>query len=313
MTSLGIILLTILVIAMALKPVANTIQVVTMLSAVFLSIFVLHQLMNTSYLQLQEEIPANFFMTLTGNFFMVIATLFISVLLFGFASKIILEANSKIEFTLLILTIFLSGVFVNNVNSFLNIIILLECFAFASYILVGFERTSKFSAIAGVKYLLVSAAPTGIFILGISLIYFLFGTLDQTALMLFLAPVGTLITSEGLLAENLIFAASVDANKILELVKNTDNLIASTPGDVVHLLEFFNKTWLSFMRRPELIIQTYPEIGLQVVPYFDMALNDIYKKELIQVFETRTPVLVNTIIKSNGAFDFEKIIGMQKI
>jgi len=244
MTSLGIILLTILVIAMALKPVANTIQVVTMLSAVFLSIFVLHQLMNTSYLQLQEEIPANFFMPLTGNFFMVIATLFISVLLFGFASKIILEANSKIEFTLLILAIFLSAVFLNNVNSFLNIIILLECFAFASYILVGFERNSKFSTVSGVKYLLVSSAPTGIFILGIALLYFLFGTLDQSALILFLTPIetGAGITFQGSLQETLLYAAAaaVPPQEIVNLTKSLEeNLMKTLPSNTITLLEFF--------------------------------------------------------------------------
>jgi NADH-quinone oxidoreductase subunit N len=63
-----------------------------------------------------------------------------------------------------------------NCSDFICILILLECIAFSSYILVGFERQNKFSSSSGLKYLILGAVPGGCFVLGITLLYKNYGS-----------------------------------------------------------------------------------------------------------------------------------------
>jgi NADH-quinone oxidoreductase subunit N len=85
----------------------------------------------------------------------------------------------KIEYTLLVLYIYISAVLLNSSLDFISIIILLECIAFSSYVLVGFERKNKFSTSSALKYLILAAIPSGFFILGISILYNNYGSFYQ--------------------------------------------------------------------------------------------------------------------------------------
>jgi formate hydrogenlyase subunit 3/multisubunit Na+/H+ antiporter MnhD subunit len=73
----------------------------------------------------------------------------------------LLTLNIFIPFELLVKIILLSSL------DFISIIILLECIAFSSYVLVGFERKNKFSTSSALKYLILAAIPSGFFILGV--------------------------------------------------------------------------------------------------------------------------------------------------
>jgi NADH:ubiquinone oxidoreductase subunit 2 (subunit N) len=85
----------------------------------------------------------------------------------------------KIEYTLLVLYIYISAVLLISSLDFISIIILLECIAFSSYVLVGFERKNKFSTSSALKYLILAAIPSGFFILGISILYNNYGSFYQ--------------------------------------------------------------------------------------------------------------------------------------
>jgi formate hydrogenlyase subunit 3/multisubunit Na+/H+ antiporter MnhD subunit len=52
----------------------------------------------------------------------------------------------------------------------------LECIGFCSYILIGFERLKKLSAICGIQYLIISSIPSSLFILSNIYIYQNYGT-----------------------------------------------------------------------------------------------------------------------------------------
>ena len=95
------------------------------------------------------------------------------------------------EFSLLVWFIYFSAICLISTTDFISIIILLECIAFSSYVLVAFERKNKFSIISGLKYLILASIPSGLFILGIGFLYQLFGTFSQINIQLILNSVFT--------------------------------------------------------------------------------------------------------------------------
>jgi NADH:ubiquinone oxidoreductase subunit 2 (subunit N) len=97
-------------------------------------------------------------------------------LLLGVSDKFYSVENNKMEFLLLVIFIYIGAVFLLNSIDFISILILLECIAFSSYILVGFERQNKFSSSSGIKYLILGSIPGGLFVLGITLLYKNYGS-----------------------------------------------------------------------------------------------------------------------------------------
>jgi|GEM_PF-5376006 NADH:ubiquinone oxidoreductase subunit 2 (subunit N) len=53
----------------------------------------------------------------------------------------------------------------------IEIFIALECLSFCSYILISLERSKKLSSISGIRYLIISALPSALLILGIIFLY----------------------------------------------------------------------------------------------------------------------------------------------
>ena len=125
------------------------------------------------------------------NIFIFIATITIIFYFLSISDIFFLEENMKVEFSFLIWFIYLAAVFLISSTDFISIIILLECIAFSSYILVGFERKNKFSATSALKYLILASIPGGFFILGLSLLYNNFGSFSQDYLLLLLQTINT--------------------------------------------------------------------------------------------------------------------------
>ena len=113
------------------------------------------------------------------NFFFLLATITTLIFFLSICDIFYLEENMKIEYTLLVLYIYISAILLNSSLDFISIIILLECIAFSSYVLVGFERKNKFSTSSALKYLILAAIPSGFFILGISILYNNYGSFYQ--------------------------------------------------------------------------------------------------------------------------------------
>ena len=133
---------------------------------------------SSTVLNTYDTINFNWYPNLTpySNLFFIIASIAVICLLLGVSDKFYSVENNKMEFLLLVIFIYIGAVFLLNSIDFISILILLECIAFSSYILVGFERQNKFSSSSGIKYLILGSIPGGLFVLGITLLYKNYGS-----------------------------------------------------------------------------------------------------------------------------------------
>jgi NADH:ubiquinone oxidoreductase subunit 2 (subunit N) len=113
------------------------------------------------------------------NLFFFISTITVFFFFLSISDIFYLEENMKIEYTLLVFYVYIGAILLLSSLDFISIIILLECIAFSSYVLVGFERKNKFSTSSALKYLILAAVPSGFFILGISILYHNYGSFYQ--------------------------------------------------------------------------------------------------------------------------------------
>jgi len=74
-----------------------------------------------------------------------------------------------------------------NVNDLLLVYLLIEMQSLIFYILANFKRLSAFSTEAGLKYFISGSVFSGLFLLGCSILYGIFGTLNYYSLELLLA------------------------------------------------------------------------------------------------------------------------------
>jgi NADH:ubiquinone oxidoreductase subunit 2 (subunit N) len=174
-------LFTVILIGLFLKNTGNHIKILNITSA----------LLFTEYL-ISYGYDNFFVINLTQNFtyfahLFIYITLIIAILFFlSISQKNFFKENTKVEFTLLIWCIIIASQYLISSLDFISIIILLECIAFSSYVLVGFERKNKFSVTSGLQYLILASIPGGLFILGIVLFYNNFGTFSYEYLNLLL-------------------------------------------------------------------------------------------------------------------------------
>lgn len=166
---------------------AKIIKFLNLISAFYLLIF-FYLIFNTSSVIYLDGFYSIFSLYYSSyvNFFFIIATLTAIIFFLSICDIFYLEENMKIEYTLLVFYIYLSALLLISSLDFISIIILLECIAFSSYVLVGFERNNKFSTSSALKYLILAAIPSGFFILGASILYNNYGSFFQDCLSLLL-------------------------------------------------------------------------------------------------------------------------------
>lgn len=83
------------------------------------------------------------------------------------------------EFIAILLTATLGGMFLSGANELVTIFISLETLSISSYLLTGYTKRDPRSNEAALKYLLVGASSTAIFLYGVSLLYGLSGGQTQ--------------------------------------------------------------------------------------------------------------------------------------
>ena len=114
----------------------------------------------------------NFF----SNFFFFISSFFFSLIILGFFDELFIKENKKSEYSLILyLSFFVSNLLIISYD-LIEIFLCLECISLCSYVLVGFERQNRLSALAGVRYIILGSFPAVVFILGVSLLYKNFGS-----------------------------------------------------------------------------------------------------------------------------------------
>jgi NAD(P)H-quinone oxidoreductase subunit 2 len=79
------------------------------------------------------------------------------------------------EFIAILLTATLGGMFLSGANELVIIFIALECLSISSYLLTGYTKRDPRSNEAALKYLLIGASSTAVFLYGVSLLYGLSG------------------------------------------------------------------------------------------------------------------------------------------
>lgn len=177
--SLFLIIMFIILLGIVLANNAKHVKFLNLTSAFYLTIFFFYNSLNYPYEFLNLNWSFNQNTSLFVNLFILISTITAILFFLGISNVFFIEENSKIEFSFLVWFIYLSAVYLISSTDFISIIILLECIAFSSYVLVGFERKNKFSTTSALKYLILASIPSGFFILGIALLYNNFGTFSQ--------------------------------------------------------------------------------------------------------------------------------------
>lgn len=184
--SLFLIVIFVIVLGILLQNNAKHVQFLNLISAFYLSIYFFFNSLNFEYTFFNLNLSFNQNTTLFVNLFIFVATLTTIFFFLGISNVFFIQENSKIEFSFLIWFIYLSAIFLISSTDFISIIILLECIAFSSYVLVGFERKNKFSTTSSITYLILASIPSGFFILGVALLYHNFGSFSQDYLSLIL-------------------------------------------------------------------------------------------------------------------------------
>lgn len=177
--SLSFIMISIIFLGIVFLNKASHVKILNIISAYILFIYFCIISLNYNYDFFNLNLSFNQNVTLFVNLFVFAATITTLIFFLSISNVFFIEENSKVEFSFLIWFIYISAIFLISSTDFISIIILLECIAFSSYVLVGFERTNKFSATSALKYLILAAVPGGIFILGIALLYNNFGSFSQ--------------------------------------------------------------------------------------------------------------------------------------
>jgi NADH:ubiquinone oxidoreductase subunit 2 (subunit N) len=158
---------------------AKHVKILNLFCAFYLLIYFFFSSLNYSIDFDNPNLSFNQNTTSFVNLFIFIATITVLIFFLSISDVFYIAENSKIEFALLTLFIYVAAVYLISSTDFISIIILLECITFSSYVLVGFERFNKFSTTAALKYLILASIPSGFFILGLALLYQNYGTFSQ--------------------------------------------------------------------------------------------------------------------------------------
>ena len=109
--------------------------------------------------------------------FVLSSTLLLIIFLAGTAERFLFSRRAEREFPLLVLFLHLGGLLALRASTGRDLFLALERVTLASYVLVSFERQSRFSTYAGVQYFLLGSLPSARLLLGLSLLYFQAGSL----------------------------------------------------------------------------------------------------------------------------------------
>lgn len=146
------------------------------------------------------------------------------------------------EFIGILLTATLGGMFLSGANELVMIFLSLEMLSISSYLLTGYMKRDPRSNEAALKYLLIGASSSAIFLYGVSLLYGLSG--GETTLGAIGAKLANLEGSQSLaLAVSLVFAIAGIAFKLSAVPFHqwTPDVYEGSPTPVVAFLSVGSK------------------------------------------------------------------------
>ncbi|NEP18677.1 MAG: NAD(P)H-quinone oxidoreductase subunit N [Leptolyngbya sp. SIO4C1] len=173
------------------------------------------------------------------------------------------SGTSLAEFLAILLTATLGGMFLSGADELVMIFVSLETLSISSYLLTGYMKRDPRSNEAALKYLLIGAASSAIFLYGISLLYGLSGgetRLSAIAASLFASqvenPIGLVIA--------LVFVIAGIAFKIAAVPFHqwTPDVYEGSPTPVVAFLSVGSKA-AGFALAIRLLVSVFPLVSEQ--------------------------------------------------
>ena len=107
-------------------------------------------------------------------FYVIINILFFYAIL---TDRFYLEKVLDLEFSILILFLFLGSLFLMSIHTSIDFLISIEILTLGGYTLVAYNRKNFFSTYAGVQYFILGAIPSAFLLLGFIFLYKTWGTL----------------------------------------------------------------------------------------------------------------------------------------
>ena len=167
------------------------------------------------------------------------------------------------EFIVILLTATLGGMFLSGANELVMIFVSLETLSISSYLLTGYTKRDPRSNEAALKYLLIGASSSAIFLYGSSLLYGLSGGKTQ------LSEISASIAAAGLdqsigLVVALVFAIAGIAFKIAAVPFHqwTPDVYEGSPTPVVAFLSVGSKA-AGFALAIRLLVDAFPLVTEQ--------------------------------------------------
>jgi NADH-quinone oxidoreductase subunit N len=117
---------------------------------------------------------------------------FFSFIFFNIVSDFILKSKLTFEFFILLFFAILGLLFICSSGDFILIFIAIELVSLISYAITGFRKNSVRSIEAGIKYLVVGALASSLFVLGTSFIYLFTGSFLVSDYIILFADLNTL-------------------------------------------------------------------------------------------------------------------------
>ena len=167
------------------------------------------------------------------------------------------------EFLVILLTATLGGMFLSGANDLVTIFVSLETLSISSYLLTGYMKRDPRSNEAALKYLLIGAASSAIFLYGVSLLYGLSGGKMQLAEIATsfvasdsAAPIGLVVA--------LVFVIAGIAFKIAAVPFHqwSPDVYEGSPTPVVAFLSVGSKT-AGFALAIRLLVMVFPLVSQQ--------------------------------------------------
>lgn len=110
--------------------------------------------------------------------FMVMGAFFVITFLLATLDAKVMNDSHKIEILLFVLFTYYFSVIIVQSNNLMLTFVAVEALSFLMYIFANIHVKNRLSASIGIRYLILGGIPAGFFGLGISLIYYTFGTLS---------------------------------------------------------------------------------------------------------------------------------------
>lgn len=132
------------------------------------------EILNTNYnLNLSK-----FYNILFIKLFYIYSLVILGIFLYGISDRFFIANNYEIEFTFLLFFTLIGSLLLFTVENLIDFVLAIEVVTLATYALTAFDRKNRFSTYAGVQYFILGSIPSGLLVVGITLLYMVLGSFD---------------------------------------------------------------------------------------------------------------------------------------